>query len=379
MFRGFSVGRDPRSRRQINGAFGKRSLQSIPICCGGMDVGKIDFQKKFVQAWLLDPKENFNRKSLTFEIRKDPLTGHPSRILPFRRRLPETRIPTELIEGSRKGCPFCPDQIDGFTPRFIPEIAPEGRIQKGRAVLFPNSFPYARHNWVVALTEDHFLQLDQFTNEILRDGFLVAREGIERVERMDPGVIYSSINCNYLPQAGGGLFHPHFQVVAEEEPSAKHAAVLEGLKQYQRDWGSFFWEDCLSEERKIGERYIGGYGNVHFWAAFSPLGILGEIIIVFTNRPTVHDVATKDWVDFSEGLLRIFRYLIDSRVVSFNLSLYSGTREDARSWVYARLCPRTAMPPWSTSDINYFEKLHDEVICVMSPEDLCKEVKPYFG
>lgn len=342
-------------------------------------MGKIDFQKKVVHASFLDPKESFSRKDLTFEIRKDPLTGHHSRILPFRRRLPDTKIPTESIEASRKGCPFCLDGIDAFTPRFIPEIAPEGRIQKGRAVLFPNSFPYARHNWVVALTEDHFLQLDRFTNEILRDAFLVAREGIARVEKMEPGPMYSSINCNYLPQAGGGLFHPHFQVVAEEEPSAKHAAAIDGLRRYHKDTGSFFWEDCLSEEKRIGERYIGSHGNVHFWAPFSPLGILGEILIVFVERPTIHDVTLKDWTGFSEGLIRIFKYLIDNKIVSFNLSLFSGNREDVRSWVYARLCPRTAMPPWSTSDINYFEKLHDEVICVISPEDLCKELKPFFG
>jgi len=341
-------------------------------------MAKIEFYKKQIQAWLLDPKDGFKRTSLSLEVRKDPLTGRRCRILPFRRRLPDTRIPTELIEASRKGCPFCPDQIEAFTPRFIPEIAPEGRIRKGRAVLFPNSFPYARHNWVVALTEDHFLQIDRFTKEMLRDGFLVAGEGIARVEKMEPGARHSSINCNYLPQAGSGLFHPHFQVVAQEEPTAKQAAVLEGLKRYHSETGSFFWQDCLSEEKAIGERYIGSYGNIHFWASFSPVGILGEIMILFRERETIHDVSTKDWTDFSEGLVQIFKYLIDGRVVSFNLSLYSGSMEDTRSWVYARLCPRTAMPPWSTSDINYFEKLHDEVICVVSPEDLCKELKPYF-
>jgi UDPglucose--hexose-1-phosphate uridylyltransferase len=338
----------------------------------------IEFKKKIIQASMLDPKEA-ETKNLTFEVRTDPLTGHHSRILPFRRRLPDTRIPTELIESSRKGCPFCPDGIEAFTPRFLSGIAPEGRIRKGRAVLFPNSFPYAKHNWVVALTEDHLLQLDRFTTEVLVDGFLVAKEGIERVEKMEAGTAYSSINCNYLPQAGGGLFHPHFQVVVEEAPTAKQAAVIEGLKRYRKDTGSFFWEDCLSAEKRLGERYIGSFGNVHFWASFSPLGLLGEILIVFVDRPTIDHIAMEDWKGFSEGLVRIFKYLIESKVVSFNFSLYSGSDDGVRSWAYARFCPRTLMPPWNTNDINYFEKLHDEVICVMSPEDLCRELKPYFG
>jgi UDPglucose--hexose-1-phosphate uridylyltransferase len=342
-------------------------------------VGKIEFRKRMVHAPLLDPKENFSRKELTFEVRTDPLTGHHSRILPFRRRLPDTKIPTELVESTRKGCPFCPDGIDTFTPLFVSDLAPEGRIRKGRAVVFPNSFPYARHNWVVALTEDHLLQLDRFSVEILSDAFLAATEGIARAEKAGRGILYSSINCNYLPQAGGGLFHPHFQVVAEEEPSAKQAAAIEGIRRYQEATGAFFWEDLLDEEKRMGERYIGNFGDVHFGASFSPLGILGEILILFINRRTIQDILPEDWNAFSEGLTRIFRYLIESKVVSFNFSIYSGSPEDLPSWVYARLCPRTLMPPWNTNDINYFEKLHDEVICVLSPEDLCKEVRPYFG
>ena len=55
-------------------------------------------------------------------------------------------------------------------------------------MLFPNSFPYARYNWVVVLSEEHFLPIDNFSVEILRDGFLVAQEGIERVRKKEPKV-----------------------------------------------------------------------------------------------------------------------------------------------------------------------------------------------
>jgi hypothetical protein len=36
------------------------------------------------------------------------------------------------------------------------------------------------------------------------------------------------------------------------------------------------------------------------------------------------------------------------------------------------------IPPWNISDINYFEKLHDEVMCVVSPEGFCENLKPFF-
>lgn len=345
---------------------------------GECKVGRIERRLKEDRVWFLDPKEGFQKKELTIEVREDPLTGHHSRILPFRRRFPDASIPHDLIEASRKGCPFCPEQIETLTPRLVPEIAVEGRIRKGRAVLFPNSFPYAKHNWVVALTEDHFLQIDRFTPEILRDGFEAVSEGISRLEKICPEDQYASVNCNYLLQAGAGVLHPHLQVVVQEEPTVKHRAVLEGLKTYHREKGAFFWEDYLLEEKGAGERYIGKIGETHFCSSFSPLGILGEILVLFEGRENLSDLSAKNWSDFSEGLVRIFKYLIDTRTYSFNLSLFSGTWEGVRNWVYGRLCPRTTMPPWGTSDINYFEKLHGEVICVLSPETLAKEIQPYF-
>ena len=220
-------------------------------------MGNIEFGKREEWAEFLDQREGYSRKIIPFEIRKDPLTGHLSRILPFRRKLLETDLSQEMLEASKKGCPFCPDQVESFTPKFTPEIAVEGRIRKGRAVSFPNAFPYARYNWVVVLSEEHFYHLDQFSVEILRDGFLVAQEGIKRVGSSDPESTYSSINWNYLPQSGGGLYHPHLQVVVDQVPTAFQGKGVECLKRHQNEKGSFFWEDLLSEERDRGERYLG--------------------------------------------------------------------------------------------------------------------------
>jgi UDPglucose--hexose-1-phosphate uridylyltransferase len=342
-------------------------------------VSKIEFAKKEDQVWLLDPKDGFTKKRISFEVRKDPLTGHVSRILPHRRRQLETEIPREMIEASRKGCPFCPDQVVSSTPKFIPEIVPEGRIQKGRAVLFPNAFPYARYNSVIVFSGDHFLHLDQFTVDTIKDGFLAAREGILRIEKREPENEYASINWNYLPQAGGGLYHPHLQIIVQDTPTATHEAVLAGLEQYQKEKNSFFWEDLLREEKRRAERYIGSCGDIHFMAAFSPLGVLGEVIILFSGRSGIAEISDKDWTDFSSGLIKLFGYLSKMRIFSFNLSLFSGHREGSMFWVYGRVCPRMIIPPWNTSDINYLEKLHGEVICVISPEDLYKDIAPFFS
>lgn len=343
----------------------------------GRELTKIQFIQKEEQAWLLDPKERFAKKSIALEVRKDPLTGDISRILPFRRRRFEMKVDPAMLESSKKGCPFCPDQISSSTPQFIQEIAPEGRIRRGKAVMFPNFFPCARHNWVVVFSEDHFLHLDQFNVEILRDAYLVAQEGIARVGQIQPEFKYASINWNYLPQSGGGLFHPHIQVVIESVPTTSHQKVMAGIKRYHRTGKASYWQDYLSEEMRRGERYIGHKGDVHFLSAFSPRGIFGEILLLFSNRFTIDEVTTEEWVHFSQGLIKIFQYLKDG-IISFNLSLFSGGIGGFQSWIYGRLCPRAIVPPWNTSDINYVEKLHDEVVCGVSPEILCEELKPFF-
>lgn len=340
----------------------------------------IEFENRKFKIEFLDPSLGFERKELFIEIRRDCLTGHISRVLPFRRRrISGHTISQEVIEESRKNCPFCPTSIPRLTPKFTPETHPEGRLKRGSCTLFPNQFPYASQNWVTVLSEEHFIPIEGFRADIIRDGFILSQEAILRVEGKKGNVHYSSINWNYLPAAGGGIIHPHLQVVAEEFPTFSHRAVLEGLKRYGEERGGCFWEDYLSEEMERGERYLGSFGEVHFIVAFSPRGVLGEIIILFFQRKTIGDLSLEDWGGLAEGLLRIFSYMKDRGIESFNLSIFSGNTGDTQSWVYGRFCPRLLLPPWGTSDINYFEKLHGEVICIASPEELCEEMRAYFS
>lgn len=340
----------------------------------------IEFEKKKLKTEFLDPALGFEKRELCFELRRDFLTGHTSRLLPFRRRkISGERITSEVIEESRKNCPFCPESIPNATPRFTSEIDPDGRLRRGNCTLFPNQFPYAGQNWVTVLSEEHFIPIDGFTVNILRDGFILSQEAVLRWAGSRNDGIYSSINWNYLPSAGGGVIHPHLQVVVEDFPTVSQRAVLEGLKRYEEERESNFWEDYLSEEMERGKRYLGSFGDVHFILAFSPHGVLGEIMILFARRETLKDLSFKDWGDFSEGLLRIFRYLKGIAIESFNLSIFSGNSGNIKSWIYGRFCPRVMLPPWGTSDINYFEKLHGEVICSISPEELCEEMRPDFS
>jgi galactose-1-phosphate uridylyltransferase len=338
---------------------------------------QISFFKKDGSSVFLDPREGDALKTVPFETRTDPLTGDVSRILAFRRKYPQLSVSDGLIETTRKICPFCPDHISAMTPSFPPELFERGRPQRGEATLIPNAFPYSSYSGVVVICREHFLYPDQIQRDTLRDAFILAADGIASISRRFEGFRFGSINWNYLPEAGAGLFHPHLQIIVEDSPTRSHKKVLEGLKAYGKGTKALYWEDLLEQERRNGDRYIGRRDGVEFLSAFAPRGVFGEITILFPGRWGLEEITHEQWGHFCEGLLLVFSHL-RTQSPAFNLSIFSGGLDAIQSWIYARLCPRMSIPPWNISDINYFEKLHDEVVCMISPEELAAKLRPLF-
>ena len=62
-------------------------------------------------------------------------------------------------------------------------------------------------------------------------------------------------------------------------------------------------------------------------------------------------------------------------VNSFNMTLLINLNPCEEFPVQARITPRMSMPPWGTSDVNYFEKGHNEIIVVLPPEALAEEIR----
>ena len=58
-----------------------------------------------------------------------------------------------------------------------------------------------------------------------------------------------------------------------------------------------------------------------------------------------------------------------------NTTLLAGLKEKDNFWVQARIMPRVSLPPLGTSDVNYFEKGHNEIISITSPEDFATEIR----
>lgn len=112
----------------------------------------------------------------------------------------------EAEQTGGKSCPFCPENILKMTPLFPNEITKEGRVFQGQSTVFPNLFPYSKHNRVVVMSEDHYLRLDQLTVPIIKNTFLACQAYMKSVIATENKPLYASINWNYPPILAEVLF-----------------------------------------------------------------------------------------------------------------------------------------------------------------------------
>lgn len=345
-----------------------------------MTMNDFGLSKETTVGAYLDPMSGFRRKEAVFEIRRDEIGGVTSRILPYRFKMLDRQDPGVYLEKSPSAiCPFCTDLIEALTPRFTPDLCAEGRLRRGRAVLFPNAFPYDRYNAVIALGPEHFVGLDALNTETMSDGFLLAWDYFQRMAEAEPTLRYASLNWNYMPPAGGGLVHPHLQTIMGDKPTRFMARLLHSANDYRTKRGRSLWTDFLKREQDLGERYVATTGSVAWLASFAPKGMGGEVSFFFPGTNALRQIRTADLNGFLDGLTRVFAYLHANHFISFNLALYGAWDEDVDFTVQGRVTPRFFIPPLGTSDINYIEKYHDEVICPVVPEDLCRDLRPFFA
>src|SRR5215211_4177236 len=179
---------------------------------------------------ILHPERGFQPVPTSVEVRWDPLTGHGARLViaPPGALFPpaDPQALADLAEQTRVSCPFCPERIEQATPQLPTAIWPQGRVRRGRAVLFPNLIAYAPHASVsVYAPELHVLPVGEMTPELMTDNVATQVAWLEAVTRQDPTARWQSVNSNYL-----------------------------------------------TPERRLGVRHLGGTGRVQWLAAFAPVG-----------------------------------------------------------------------------------------------------------
>lgn len=332
---------------------------------------------------LLNPLEGFRSTPQRVELRIDPLLGHTAVVNPALADKADMLFNAVdrawlagLAERSAATCIFCPDRLEA-TPRFPPELIPEGRLRVGEATLFPNLYALARHHAVVTVSHAHFLELHEFTPARIGDALHAMQLALTAVARHDAESGYATLNANYLFPSGASLPHPHFQLLIGPRPYAHHRALLEAWAAHQAAHGRAYGDDLRASEAAHDERYIACQGAWHWLAAYAPLGHL-ELQAWHEDAADFTALAQADVAQLAAGLSSALRAYAALGHLSFNFSLYSQ-RGGSGARLFLRLIARQNPAPGYRCDDYFLQRLlHTEVI-LLPPETLARHVRAFFS
>jgi galactose-1-phosphate uridylyltransferase len=331
----------------------------------------MELRRERVTAELLDPREGFERSKSQLEIRWDPLTGQSCRLLPEGSLPPpELQDLAALAERTRPTCPFCAERVESATPRFPPEVWPEGRIRRGEALLFPNLVPYSKWSSVsVYSPRRHVLRLDELTPSLLADNLAAQVSFARAVLRHDPSSQWVSVNANQLPPSGSSIFHPHLQGSASPVPTT--------VQRLLADLGPAALREYLRLERQDGERLIASIGRVEWVAAFAPVGP-AEIRAFVADAASPEDLDEAAVAELAHGLSQALRLYEALGFQSFNLALSGAPAAGSHPLLVLRLVGRAYFGPLLRSDAMWSERLHWETATDLAPEMVAERGRGLF-
>ena len=256
------------------------------------------------------------------------------------------------------------------------EIVPGGRILIGRAIGFPNLNPIGTYGNVVVLWQDHFLNLDQFTPQIYEDGLSVAIEIAKRTMAFDPNARYWQINQNFLFPAGSTILHPHLQVIGDPIPTNEMELLLNTGSSYHKRNKTIYWNDLIQIEQGLGERYITKIGKIHWFVSYAPIGF-NEVCGSVEGHGSITTLSKEEISSLTQGIVSTLKYYDEKDLNSFNFSIYSISGEPTHQ-LLIRIISRTPIQPYYPNDWTSFKVLQSEPTSNIIPEDLCREIRPYF-
>lgn len=347
---------------------------------------KIRFIKHIQKSILHNPMMNNDFDTQELEIRRDPLTGAQS---VFNPRLEDKvamfygqsdmALIEKLAEESESRCFLCGDKWKAMTPTYPEALVPEGRIQVGEAVLFPNIFPAAQIHAVIRVGDTHYVPLAEFDPKPVREAFQASLQLADQLTRRDASVQHLTINGNYLGPAGASIAHPHFQVLGGDLPFSYLESMLDLCERYFQSHKSGYWQDLVALEKANGERYIGATGPVEWVTAFSPQGT-NEVIGVLPERAHFLEMDEADVAGLSEGLVNVLHGYAGMGISTFNFAVYSGPlgKQNEAHRCYIRIISRQNVYENYRTDDYFLQKLLRNELILTPPEVLAANLQPHF-
>lgn len=332
----------------------------------------MELRRERLSAELLDPHRNFERVEAELEVRWDPLTGHSTRLV----HAPGELLPHSDLDLADVGkrfaatCPFCSERIEQMTPKLPLELWPEGRIQRGEAVLFPNLLAYSAHSSVsVYSSELHFLPLGQMTPRLVADNLATQVEFARAVMRLDPEARWASINANHMLPSGSSLFHPHLQGSVDRVPTTFQRLLAETPRDRFREY--------LDLERHIGERDLGSTGRVDWLASFAPIAPV-ELRAFVSGLASPVELDDDLVEELGAGIAIALNFYAELGFETFNMAMYGAPPGTEAYPLNLRLACRSNLQPLYRSDSTYLERLHWEGAIDIRPEDVAERAGDRF-
>jgi UDPglucose--hexose-1-phosphate uridylyltransferase len=327
-------------------------------------------RRELLTAEMIDPGTG-DLVRTTVDVRRDPLTGHSSRILPERGLMPASDFDLEAFaRENQPSCPFCPGRIDRLTPRLPARIHTGGRIECGEAVLFPNLHAYSSHSAVSVYSPRlHYLPVGALTSRLLADNLAAQAAYARAVMAAEPALVWASVNANHMLPSGSSLFHPHMQGIVDAEPTTFQRLLAEVPAQR--------FADYLDAERRSGERYLGDTGRIEWLASFAP--VAPAELRAFVPGISSPAELTGDLIgELAHGLALALGGYADMGFESFNFAIYGAPPGTTGYPLNLRLACRSNLKPFYRSDSTFLERLHWEGAVDLAPESVAQQIRGRF-
>jgi|Deesub1362A_J573_1020465.scaffolds.fasta_scaffold00104_78 galactose-1-phosphate uridylyltransferase len=329
----------------------------------------MEFRKEVEVSRVILPNGSIDESRV--EIRYDPLTLQTSRVIKKTPPIPQSQGFKDEIESTKVWCPFCPERIESMAARD-PELLNGELLRRNEAILFSNIVPYSRYSYVLRLTEEHYLDLNDFKKEHFEDAFYLI-QGV--LSRLNEGKYYISIGMNYLKPAGSSIMHPHIQTIISETSTDYFARLDWSALEFLEEKGKDYWETLLQEEKRRKERYAGDTAKTGWISAFSPKGFY-HFIGIPEEREFIQ-MSEEQISGISDGIIRILRFYRSKGFNSFNISVFLADRIGEHFRTNIHILARTPFDRYYWCDVYFPKMFHDESIVYFAPEDYAAECREF--
>ncbi len=364
-------------------------------------MGLIKFERSTETATFFSPLAGMELADQTIEVRRDPLTGMTavsSSELATKEEMfygkTDWAHADDLAARTREGCFFCPEKVLETTPRYPEDVVPGGRLERGRALVFPNLFPLAAVHSVVTFPGEHFLRPSEFTPDLLEEGLGAAVEFMGRAESAYPGLEHLELCCNHMLPAGASMVHPHFQVFGGPAVPWLLRLVWERSEAFAAAHGASYWQALIDEETASEERFVAEESGCTWLAAYAPTGGR-EVVAVLPGTSRVSGLTAEQVAYLARGLSKVLAWYEDEGLSAFNFTLGGGPLSSAAPGtagggaggadgpgphaVTLRIVARSAFKPDFRTDDYFLQKQLGGELIFVAPEELATTLRGRFA